>query len=65
MDTIVDLILNNELISNISSVIKFILGLPNYIINTLSSLPSEITSLLGTALIIIVAIFLYRFVRWV
>lgn len=63
METIVDLILNNKLISNISSVIKFILSLPNYIINTLSSLPSEITSLLGTALIIIVAIFLYRFVR--
>lgn len=63
MDTIVDLILNNKLISNISSVIKFILSLPNYIINTLSSLPSEITSLLGTALIIIVAIFLYRFVK--
>lgn len=63
MDTIVDLILNNKLISNISSVIKFILSLPNYIINTLSSLPSEITSLLGTALIIIVALFLYRLIR--
>lgn len=63
MDTIVDLILNNELISNISSVIKFILGLPTYIINMLSSLPSEITSLLGTALIIIVALFLYRLIR--
>lgn len=63
MDTIVDLIVNNELISNISSVIKFILSLPNYIINTLSALPSEITSLLGTALIIIVALFLYRLIR--
>ena len=63
MDTIVDLILNNKLISNISSVIKFILSLPNYIIDTLSSLPSEITSLLGTALIIIVALFLSRLIR--
>ena len=63
MDTIVDLIVNNELISNISSVIKFILSLPNYIINTLSALPSEITNLLGTALIIIVALFLYRLIR--
>lgn len=63
MDTIVDLIVNNELISNISSVIKFILSLPNYIIDTLSALPSEITTLLGTALIIIVALFLYRLIR--
>lgn len=63
MNTIVDMIINNDLINSIASVIKFIMSIPEYIITTLSALPNEITSLLYGALIIIIALFLYRFVR--
>ena len=65
MDTIIDMIINSDLINSIASVIKFILDIPNLIKNIMSALPSEIMLLLNAALIIIIALFLYRFVKWV
>ena len=63
MDTIIDMIINSDLINTIASVIKFILDIPNLIKNIMSALPSEIMLLLNAALIIIIALFLYRFVK--
>lgn len=63
MDTIIDMIINSDLINSIASVIKFILDIPNLIKNIMSALPSEIMLLLNAALIIIIALFLYRFVK--
>lgn len=63
MDTIIDMIINSDLINSIASVIKFILDIPSLIKNIMSALPSEIMLLLNAALIIIVALFLYRFVK--
>ena len=65
MDTIIDMIINSDLINSIASVIKFILDIPNLIKNIMSALPSEIMLLLNAALIIIIALFLYRFLKWV
>ena len=63
MDTIIDMIINSDLINSIASVIKFILDIPNLIKNIMSALPSEIMLLLNAALIIIIALFLYRFLK--
>jgi len=60
---IFDTILKSNFISAIIDALKFIIKIPEFIINQLSFLPSEILIPFSTVIIISIAAFLYKFFK--
>lgn len=58
-----DEFLNNNMFNEIKKFINFIISIPSLISDTLSFLPSDLKTYIGSTILIVLALFIYNFTK--